>query len=72
MFLTCFLIFLHFEPYVLNSMFLEIKRRVNVYCLQFFESGRSKVVCFTDMSSTILSEHGTNIGKNYYCLRKFN
>ena len=37
-------------------MFLKIKRRVNVYCLQFFEPGRSKVVCFTDLASTILSE----------------
>ena len=37
-------------------MFFKIKTRVNVYCLQFFEPGRSKIVCFTDMASTILSE----------------
>ena len=40
----------------LKSMFFKIKTRVNVYCLQFFEPGRSKIVCFTDMASTILSE----------------
>ena len=40
----------------LKSMFFKIKTRVNVYCLQFFEPGRAKIVCFTDMASTILSE----------------
>ena len=35
----------------LKSMFLKIKRRVSVYCLQFLEPGRSKVVCFTDLAS---------------------
>ena len=32
------------------------EKNLNVYCLQFFEPGRSKVVCLTDMASTILLE----------------
>ena len=32
------------------------EKDLNVYCLQFFEPGYLKVVCFTDIASTILSE----------------
>ena len=32
------------------------EKDLNVYCYYFFKSRRSKVVCFTGMTSNILSE----------------